>query len=60
LLNKIEKTDTALSNLRIHKKKEYKYFSEENYTNLCRLVVIIDKMHENIIEISKGHKVERI
>ncbi|PKY19160.1 kinase-like protein [Rhizophagus irregularis] len=60
LLSKIEKTDMALSNLMIHKKKNTKYFSEKNYTNLCRLVAVIDEIRENIAKISqlKGYKVE--
>ncbi|CAB5382511.1 unnamed protein product [Rhizophagus irregularis] len=60
LLSKIEKTDMALSNLMIHKKKNTKYFSEKNYTNLCRLVAVIDEIRENIAKISqlRGYKVE--
>ncbi|GES97479.1 kinase-like domain-containing protein [Rhizophagus clarus] len=58
LLSKIEKTDMALSNLRIHKRKNTNYFSEQNYTNLCKLIAVIDTIHENVVEISKNHKVE--
>ncbi|CAG8607231.1 22305_t:CDS:2 [Rhizophagus irregularis] len=58
LLSKVEKANMAFSNLRIHNKKNTKYFSEENYTNLHRLVEIIDKIREFIAEISKGYKAE--
>ncbi|GBC03167.1 hypothetical protein RclHR1_00500015 [Rhizophagus clarus] len=60
LLSKIEKTDIALNNLRIHKKMNSKYFSEENHTNLCKLVTVINKIYEFVTEISqlKDYKVE--
>jgi hypothetical protein len=52
LLSKIEKTDMASSNSRIHKKKNTKHFSEEYYANLCGLVTVIDQIREFIAEIS--------
>jgi hypothetical protein len=58
LLSKVERTNMALINLRIHRKKNPEYFSEKNYTTLCKLVAVIDKIRENIVEISKGYKVE--
>ncbi|CAB4485534.1 unnamed protein product [Rhizophagus irregularis] len=46
LLNRVEKTDMSLSNLKTYRKENFEYFSEENYNNLHKLVTIIGKMRE--------------
>ncbi|GBC03162.1 hypothetical protein RclHR1_00500010 [Rhizophagus clarus] len=44
ILNRIEKADMALSNLKTYRKENLKYFTEENYNNLHKLVTVIGKM----------------
>ncbi|GBC01762.1 hypothetical protein RclHR1_04320003 [Rhizophagus clarus] len=53
MLKKVEIADTALNNLRIHSEENLKYFSKENYINLCHLVTIIDKIRKLLAEISQ-------
>jgi hypothetical protein len=54
LLSKIEKTNMALNNLRIHKKKNTECFSEEYYADLYKLVTVMDQIREPIAEISQS------
>ncbi|GES97465.1 kinase-like domain-containing protein [Rhizophagus clarus] len=52
MLSKVEKTDMALGNLRTYRKENLKYISE-NYISLRKLVNVIGKMREFLVEISQ-------
>jgi N-glycosylase/DNA lyase len=53
ILKKVEIANTALNNLRIHSKENLKYFSKENYINLCNIITIISKIQKLLTEISQ-------
>ncbi|CAB5382525.1 unnamed protein product [Rhizophagus irregularis] len=53
ILKKVEIAVTALNNLRIHSKENFRYLSRENYINLCSLITIIGKICKLLTEISR-------
>ncbi|GBC28758.2 kinase-like domain-containing protein [Rhizophagus irregularis DAOM 181602=DAOM 197198] len=53
MLKKVEIAVTALNNLRIHSKENFRYLSRENYINLCSLITIIGKICKLLTEISR-------
>lgn len=52
MLNRLEKVDMALNNLKTYKKENIRYFSEKNYDNLRKLVTVINKIREFLADSS--------
>ncbi|CAB4402688.1 unnamed protein product [Rhizophagus irregularis] len=52
MMKKVEIVDISLRNLRENRKINSEYFSKRNYTYLCSLVNVIDKMRNFVAKIS--------